>query len=211
MFNYLEQILISLSNQIPLVIFAPLASIVEEIIAPIPSPAVMIATGSLAAVQEKTFYYLILLAVLGSLGKLIGSVFVYYVADKIEDLFSGVLEKFFGVTHEDIESFGKKFTGQKKDYLVMFLLRALPIVPSSVVSIGSGILKIPIKIFVISTFLGSIVRDFIYIYFGYAGLSILGDFIKKSESIESYIQILVFLGIFGSLAFVYIKRRKKVL
>lgn len=211
MFNYLEQILISLSNQIPLVIFAPLASIVEEIIAPIPSPAVMIATGSLAAVQEKTFYYLILLAVLGSLGKLIGSVFVYYVADKIEDLFSGVLEKFFGVTHEDIESFGKKFTGQKKDYLVMFLLRALPIVPSSVVSIGSGILKIPIKIFVISTFLGSIVRDFIYIYFGYAGLSILVDFIKKSESIESYIQILVFLGIFGSLAFVYIKRRKKVL
>ncbi|MFZ2522998.1 MAG: VTT domain-containing protein [Minisyncoccia bacterium] len=209
MFEQLEQILISLSNYVPLEIFAPVASVVEEIIAPIPSPAVMIVTGSLAALQEKTIYYLVFLALLGSLGKLLGSLFVYFVSDKVEDYFSGILEKFFGVTHEDIESFGKKLNGGYRDYLVMFLMRALPIIPSSVVSIGGGILKIPLKLFIVSTFLGSIVRDFIYIYFGYSGISILGGFLKKSESLESWIQLAVLAFVFGLFTWLYLRRRKQ--
>lgn len=208
MFQYLESILVSYSNKMPLEIFAPFASMVEEIVAPIPSPAVMVVTGSIASIQEKSFYYLFLLAILGALGKLIGAIFVYYMADKIEDFFAGVLEKFFGVKHEDIESFGKKLSGGWKDYLVMFLMRALPVVPSSLVSIGSGVLKIPIKVFIISTFSGSIVRDFIYIYFGYAGVSLLGNLIKQSQSMESIIQMTAFVAIFAGLVWAYLKRRK---
>ncbi len=209
MFEQLEQILISLSNYVPLEIFAPVASVVEEIIAPIPSPAVMVVTGSLAALQGKTIYYLVFLALLGSLGKLLGSLFVYFVSDKVEDYFSGILEKFFGVTHEDIESFGKKLNGGYRDYFVMFLMRALPIIPSSVVSIGSGILKIPVKVFIVGTFLGSIIRDFIYIYFGYSGISILGGFLKKSESVESWIQLAVLAFVFGLFTWLYLRRRKQ--
>lgn len=193
----------------PLELFAFFASVVEEIVAPIPSPVVMIVTGSLAYIQGKTFIYLFVLTLIGALGKLLGSTVVYFIADKVEDLFSGILEKFFKVTHEDIESFGKKFTGSYRDYFIMFLARALPIIPSSLVSIGSGVLKIPLKVFIISTLLGSLVRDFIYIYFGFAGISVLGDFIKHSESIESYIQIISLLAIFVVLIVVYLKRSKK--
>ena len=208
MFESLEKILISFSDKMPLEAFAFIASIIEEVVAPIPSPAVMIVTGSLASLQEKGFYYLILLSVIGSLGKLLGSFFVYKIADRVEDMFSGILEKFFGVTHADIESFGKKLNGNSRDYIVMFLMRALPIVPSSLVSIGSGVLKIPLRMFVVTTFLGSVIRDFIYIYFGYAGISALGDFIKHSESIESVVQLLAVLIIFIILVWSYIKRRK---
>ncbi len=211
MFVYLEKILVSFSNKMPLELFAPFASMIEEIIAPIPSPAVMIVTGSIASVQEKTFYYLFLLAILGATGKLIGAIFVYYIADKAEDFFAGTIEKFFGVRHEDIESFGKRLSGGWKDYFVMFLMRALPIVPSSLISIGSGVLKIPMKVFIISTFFGSIIRDFIYIYFGYASVSLIGDIIKHSESAESIIQMIVFGAIFIGLIFIYLKRRKKKL
>lgn len=209
MFAHLESILISFSNYMPLEIFAPVASVIEEIVAPIPSPAVMVVTGSLAAFQGKTIYYLIFLALLGSVGKLIGSLFVYFVSDKVEDYFSGILEKFFGVTHEDIESFGKRLNGSYKDYLVMFLMRALPIIPSSVVSIGGGILKIPLRLFIVSTLVGSIFRDFIYIYFGYSGISILGGFLKKSESVESWIQLAVLVFIFSLFAWLYFKRKNK--
>ncbi len=150
MFHSLENILVSYANKMPLELFAPIASIIEEIIAPIPSPVVMIVTGSLASVQGKAFYYLFVLTLLGAIGKVLGAVFVYFVSDRVEDMFAGVLERFFGVRHSDIESFGKRFSGSSKDYLVMFLARALPIIQSSLVSIGSGVLKIPIKIFVIN-------------------------------------------------------------
>ncbi|MFZ2522112.1 MAG: VTT domain-containing protein [Minisyncoccia bacterium] len=208
MFTNIENSLILLAKTVPLEFFTFFASIVEEIIAPIPSPIIMTVTGSLASVQGRGISYLFLLTILGSLGKLLGSLVVYYLADKIEDYFSGVMEKFFGVSHADIESFGKKFTGKTKDYLIMFFMRAIPIVPSSVVSIGSGVLKIPLKIFVVSTFLGSIVRDFLYIYFGYAGLSVLGDIIHSSESIESIIQLIVFILILSGLVYAYFKKRK---
>ncbi len=208
MFSHLENLLVSYSTKMPLELFAFFASVVEEIIAPIPSPVVMIVTGSLASIQGKTFIYLFVLTLIGALGKLLGSTIVYFIADKVEDLFSGILEKFFKVTHADIESFGKKFTGSSRDYVIMFLMRALPIIPSSLVSIGSGVLKIPLKVFVVSTLLGSIVRDFIYIYFGFAGISALGNFIKHSESIESYIQTISIAFIFVVFMIIYLKRRK---
>ncbi len=209
MFDYLEQTLISFSDKIPVEFFAFFASIIEEIVAPIPSPAVMIVTGSIASARELSLGYLLILVVLGASGKLTGSLIVYYISDKVEDRLSGVIEKFFGVKHEDIESFGEKFSGGWRDYMTLSLLRALPFVPSALVSIGSGILKIPIKIFIISTFIGSLVRDFIYMYFGYAGISILGDIIHNSESIESLVQMIVLLLIFAGLAFMYYKKRKK--
>lgn len=209
MFESIENILISYSTRLPLEVFAFFASMVEEVVAPIPSPVVMIVTGSLASIQSKGWLGLAILTLIGATGKLIGACFVYYVADKLEDIFSGVIEKFFGVKHSDIESFGKKFNGSKRDYLVMFIARALPIIPSSLVSIGSGLLKIPLKIYLVSTFLGTIVRDFIYIYFGYAGAEVLGDFIKKSESIESFIQIVAILFIFSFLFYLRIKKSNK--
>lgn len=208
MFHFLENLIVSYAGKMPLEIFAPLASIIEEVVAPIPSPAIMIVTGSLASLQGKVLHDLIILSLLGSLGKTIGAIIVYYIADKIEDFFAGTLEKYFGVRHEDIEAFGQKLKGGAKDYFVMIFMRALPIIPSSLISIGSGVLKIPIRLFIVSTIVGSIFRDFLYIYFGYAGISILEGIIKKSESLESIIQMVVFVILFFGFAWAYYKRRK---
>jgi membrane protein DedA with SNARE-associated domain len=169
MFMHLEQILISYAGHIHLAIFTPVVSFIEEVIPPIPSPSVMIAAGSIAQVQDYLIYGLVLLALLGSLGKTLGASVVYYVADKMEDILSGKIAKFIGVTHEQIEFFGSHLGRGMRDYIILIILRALPVMPSSLISVGSGLLKVNFKLFVITTLIGSAIRDFIYIYLGYAG------------------------------------------
>jgi membrane protein DedA with SNARE-associated domain len=208
MFAHLEQILISLADHIPLVVFAPLASFIEEAIPPIPSPAIMILTGFLASVQNFGIYGLIILCLLGSLGKTIGAWFVYFVMDKVEDILTTRLGKFIGVTHQDIESFGAKLGKGPRDYLILTVLRALPIIPSTLVSVGGGLLKIPLPLFLISTFVGSIFRNSMYIYLGFAGVSIANSFVRNTASAESFIQIAVVILILIFLGFMYYKRLK---
>ncbi|KND46718.1 MAG: hypothetical protein AB201_02675 [Parcubacteria bacterium C7867-006] len=209
MFLQIEQLLFSVSNQVPLWFFSITSSLVEEIIAPIPSPLAMTITGSMAKIQDVSFYYLLFLTLLGAIGKTVGSVVVYFLADKIEDVFSGIFEKYFGINHEQIESFGNKFNGSYKDYFIMFFLRAVPILPSSLISVGSGVLRVSKRVFIMSTFLGSLVRDFIYIYFGYAGVVVLGEFIKKTGDVESLVQKIVFIIIFATLSFLFFKKNSK--
>ena len=208
MFIYLEQIIISYAEHMPLTIFAFVASFFEELIPPIPSPSIVITTGSLALIQDYTIYGLIVLAIVGSLGKTIGASAIYYLSDKAEDLLAGKIYKFIGVTHEKIESFGARLGKGSRDYIILIILRALPIIPSTIISIGSGLLKIDFKLFIISTFVGSIIRDFLYIYLGYIGTNLAISFIKNTANIESSIQIFVVLIVILSLGYLYDKRRK---
>lgn len=208
MFSYLEQIIISLASHIPLVVFAPLASFIEEAIPPIPSPAIMIITGFLASVQDFSFYGLVLLCVLGSVGKTFGAWFIYFIMDKVEDVLAGRFGKFIGVTHQDIEAFGARLGNGPRDYFILTILRALPVVPSTLISVGGGLLKIPLRLFLITTLLGSLIRNTAYIYLGYIGVTVASSFIKNTSNTESVIQIVVVIVIVVFLGFMYYKRYK---
>lgn len=188
MFTHLEEILLSFANTLPLEVFAFVASIIEEIIAPIPSPTVMVVTGSFASVQGYTYLGLILLACIGALGKTVGAFVVYTITDKAEDVIMGKFGRFFDITHEDVEKFGKRLHGGVRDYFVLTLLRALPFVPSVLISVGSGLIKVPLPVFITSTFLGTIIRDGFYLYAGFVGAEIFTRLISASTNIESYIE-----------------------
>ncbi len=189
MFSYLEGILVSFANSLPLEVFVGVASFIEEVVAPIPSPTVMLVAGSFARVQDYTLIALVSLAIIGAFGKTIGALVVYKITDRAEDFVMHRFGKFFGVTHEDVARFGRKIGKGKRDYLVMTIFRALPFVPSVLVSVGSGLLKVPMPLFIISTFLGTILRDGFYLYAGYVGAVALGAFIATSTHIESYIEV----------------------
>lgn len=207
MFISLEHILLSYIEHIHLAIFAPVASFIEEIIPPIPSPSIMIATGYIAQIQGYLFYSLIILAVLGAIGKTIGAGVVYYVSDKVEDFLSGKIAKFIGVTHKQIESLGARLSKDWRDYMVLVVLRATPVIPSSLISVGCGLLKIRFKLFVITTFLGSIIRDFIYIYIGYTGTKVVRHFFENvANTAESLVEGLVILVVILLLGFLYYRR-----
>jgi len=209
MFSGLEHFLISSAGHIHLAIFAPAVSFIEEIIPPIPSPSVMIATGYIAQVQGYLFYSLIFLAVLGAIGKTLGASVVYYVVDQVEDLLSGKIAKFIGVTHEQIEAFGARLSKDWRDYIVLIVLRALPVVPSSLLSVGCGFLKVRFRLFVITTFIGSIIRDFIYIYLGYTGTRVAISLFKRTaDTAEFYIQIIAVVVIVAIVGYLYYRRFK---
>ncbi len=208
MFAHLEQILISFAHSLPLEFFSFMVSFLDEVIPPIPSPSVMLVTGSVAMVQDYHIYGLIILALLGGLGKTLGASVVYLVVDKVEDIFAGKITKFLGITHEKIESFGARLKGGPKDYLIMIVLRAIPVIPSVLISIGSGLLKVPFKLFIISTFIGSALRDFIYIYIGYLGTNVAISLFKRIAGIKSWMEILAVAGAILLIAYLYYRRRK---
>ena len=175
-------------------------------IAPIPSPFVMAAVGSAAYAQSKAFIMLAWLALAGSAGKTIGAWFIYFVADKMEDVVIAKFGKFLGVSHEQVEGIGKKMKGNWKDLLALFVLRALPVVPSSPVSAVCGIIKVKIQIYLIATFAGNIFRNFFYIYVGYSGISALQSMMTGLDSMESVVQIFIFGSLAACVAWIYWKR-----
>lgn len=203
----IEQLLIQSAGHLPLEVSSFVGGLVEEVIAPIPSPFVMAAVGSAAYAQGKGFPVLCGLALLGSAGKTLGAWFLYLIADKLEDLLVGKLGRFLGVSHQDVEGIGKKFTGGRKDAWILFTLRALPIVPSSPVSVVAGIIKLNLRMYLLATLAGNFFRNLIYIYLGYSGISAYKSMLSKFDSAESIVQMGIFLTLAALVGWVYWKRR----
>ncbi len=187
MLHALEAQLLNLATEIPLAGFAFVASFVEEVVAPIPSPVVMLVTGALAQVQLLGIGEIAYLLLVATCGKTLGALLVYRIATKAEGLVFKRKAGFFGVTHEEVIRFGAKLSGTVRDYVFLTVLRALPIVPSVLISAGGGFLRLPLRLFAITTFLGTIIRDSLYLYAGYVGTEVLAHIVHASARIEDYV------------------------
>ncbi|MEK7521314.1 MAG: VTT domain-containing protein [Patescibacteria group bacterium] len=208
MFHTLEQTLLSYADKLPLEIFLFIGSIVEEVIAPIPSPFVPVAAGSVSEIQGKAFFFLFWLALFGAVGKLIGAWFLYLAADKAEDVVLGKFGKFLGISHKEVEAVGKHLNHGGRDIIVLTALRALPIMSSTLISLVSGILKVNKKTYTVATLVGTYLRDLLFLYFGYAGLHTFGSLVTGLEDTESKIQAIAAVGILIFLVWIFFKRRK---
>lgn len=192
-------------------VFVFIASIIEEVIAPIPSPTVMVVAGSVAQLQERALFFLVPLAIIGALGKVIGALFVYVISDKAEDFVLRRFGNFFNVSHEDVEAFGKKLGNGKRDYVLLTVLRALPFIPSVLLSVGSGVLKIPLPLFIFSTFFGTIIRDGFYLYAGFVGTEILSAFVTQTTHMETYVEVFAAVVVISILVRMYFLKKKNKL
>jgi membrane protein DedA with SNARE-associated domain len=204
----IEHQLVAMAQYVPVEIFCFFGAMIEEIVAPIPSPIVMTVTGSIAEAQGHVFSYLFWLALIGAVGKTFGAWVVYMISDKAEDIVIGKLGKFLGVTHKEVESIGKHFSGGWKDDVILFVARALPIMPTAPVSIVAGVIKINMRTYIVSTFLGVYVRNMLYLYLGFAGLSTYQNLLGGLDSLESIMQVLMVGVVIGAVAFAYYKRSK---
>lgn len=210
MFSYLEETAISYATAMPLPLFATVLSFLEEIIAPIPSGPVMLVVGSLSQVQGYAVPGLVVLVLCAVLGKVAGALVVYTVADKAEDVIATRFVRFIGVSHAQIEAFGARFKGDWKDYVILTTLRTLPFVPSVVLSAGSGVLKIRLRVFIVATFFGSILRDAFFIYLGYASVPAAENLIDRLGTIESLLQVLVATALLLALSYSVFRYRKRI-
>lgn len=199
MFDSVTNALVQWAQVVPIEIFTFVGSFVEEVLAPVPSPIVMTLAGSIASAQETGLMYLVALSLIGAAGKTIGAVLVYWISYKAGDILFGKFGRFIGVTKEEVMALGEKLNGGWKDLWMLLFLRALPIMSSAVVSICSGVVKIPLRVYIIATFFGTIVRDFFYLYVGFTGIETLHNLVDGFDSIESVIQtviaVLIVIGI----------------
>lgn len=200
--------LVHFANLVPLEFFTFVGALTEELIAPIPSPIVMTVAGTLAKAQERPLVFLFFLAILGSLGKTLGCYLLYVISDKLEDIVVGKFGRFFGMNHAQIESLGKHFSGGPKDDIIIFLARAIPIVPTAPVSIVCGVIKVKLRTYLTSTFLGTIVRNLFYLYLGYAGLASYSTIIGQFESVEKVVTVSLAIGIVAFIGVVWYARNK---
>ena len=144
--------------------------IIESVIVPIPSPLIIMGAGFILISPELKFLEAltpILLqivlpgAVASTLGAYIGYAIGYYGGKPMVDRW----ERFLGFSWRDVEALERRFeSGQV--ITSIFLLRALPIFPLSVISAAAGLLRLPLKQFSLWTFYGTIPRC---LFLGYLG------------------------------------------
>lgn len=197
-----------LAAQVPVELFALIGSFLEEIFAPIPSPLVMTLSGTMAASDGLPFVYLFVIAVIAAVGKTAGSMVLYFIADKVENIIMSKAGRLIGLTHKQVEQVGARFHGTPRDYITLILIRATPIIPSSPISLICGLIALPKKLYIISTFVGTIIRDFIYLYIGYTGIAAAEQILNGIDSASSVVTII--LGVIGVGVLAYIGYRKYI-
>ncbi len=207
MFEQASAALMSLADRMSVEWFTFVGSFIEEVVAPIPSPVVMTVAGSIASSQGHAFTYLFVLSFIGAAGKTIGALLVYGVSYYLGDIFVRKFGRFFGVSIADIESLSKRLDGGWKDLSILTFLRALPVMSSAVVSIGSGILRVGFLTYVIATFVGTVIRDFFYLYVGFSGIVAYRAMVDGLDSIEGLGEILIGLCVVIFLGWLYWRHR----
>ncbi len=138
-----------------------------------------------------------------TLGSYIGYLISYYGGKALVVRY----QRFLGVDWKEIENLEKRFQG-KKEALSIFLSRAIPVFPISLVSIFAGLLRVPVRPFTFYTFLGSIFRC---LFLGFVGWWIGATYEKvatRLDSVETIISILMLIGMGVVLGYLYYRFRK---
>lgn len=196
-----------LAQHVPLELFVLIGGLVEEIVAPIPSPLVATLAGSITVSQGLGVWYLLWICLVSTVSKTAGAWIFFFIGSKLEGLAVPRLGKYIGVRHEDIQKFGARFTGKKKDIVLLTLLRSIPVMPSTPVSLACGMVRIGTGQFLIATFAGFYIRNMTFMLLGYSGLSALDSLMGGLDTTESVLKFLMILGAGFLLLWLYWKRR----
>ena len=185
---------------------------IEQIIVPIPSPLIIMGAGAILILPglsiPNAFLQILWIIVLpGSIASTLGSYIGYVISFYGGKALVVRLQRFLDVDWSQIERLEKRFQG-KKEALSIFLSRAIPVFPISLVSIFAGLLRVPIKPFTIYTFLGSIFRCFFLGFFGWWIGATYEKAATRLDSVETIVSLLMLVGMGIAFGYLYYKFRK---
>ncbi len=184
-------------------------SVIEELIAFIPSAIVSMGAGYFflsgttgPEFAWNLFFYVVLPV---TLGIMIGSLPIYYFCFYLGEPFILKWGKWFGIKKEDLEKMHRIYSKSKFDELLVFVSRVIPFLPSVAVSAFAGITRIPVKSFLIGTFLGTPVRA---IFFAIVGWQ-MGAFYNKYADLFDYYDNVALISIICLFVIFVIYRKLK--
>jgi membrane protein DedA with SNARE-associated domain len=188
-----------------------LASVIEEVAAPIPSALVMAMSGFLLVsgpVSFDTISALIFkVAIPAAIGVTLGSYAVYFVARFGGRFLIEKWGKYIGLYWSDIEKMQSKLSGTRKDEILIGVARVLPIVPSVAISAFCGILEMNIfKYFVISVS-GLFFRGLILGAIGWQAGNVYEKYASLFSKAES---VFLVSTILFSIVFIVLKYRSRL-
>lgn len=188
--------------------------IIESIIVPIPSPLIIMGAGALlidAGLPAHGVFIQIVTKIVapGAVASTLGAYFAFGIAfwggKPIIDRFNRLL----GFSWEDILWMEKKLEGRVN--MMIFLLRALPIMPLSLISAAAGVLRLPLFAFTVWTFAGSIPRCLVLGYLGYLTRDSYQGLAGHINALESIVSIAIVVGVFGVILWLRGRMKNKAL
>jgi len=185
---------------------------IEQIIVPIPSPLIIMGAGAIlipAGLSIPSAFLQILWVIVlpGTIASTLGSFIGYLISFYGGKVLVIRLERFLDVDWNQIENLEKRFQG-KREALSIFLSRAIPVFPISLVSIFAGLLRIPIRPFALYTFLGSSFRCLFLAFFGWWIGATYEKVASRLDSVETIVSILMLIGMGAVFAYLYQKFRR---
>jgi len=188
-----------------------LASVAEEIIAPIPSSLVMMTAGflfisgpaSMASILKLIFY----VAVPAGVGVAVGSLLIYGIAYWGGKVFLDKWGKWIGLNWGDVEKMRLKFENSKRDELAVVGARIIPFVPSVAISAFCGFIRMRLWKYLALTFIGMFLRA---LAMGAIGWQVGNVYYKYAETISRFEKLGLLLIMAGFIIFIAIlfSRRK---
>jgi membrane protein DedA with SNARE-associated domain len=185
---------------------------IEQIIVPIPSPMIIMGAGAILispglSIPNAFIQILWIIVLPGTVASTLGSYIGYLISFYGGKALVVRFQRFLGVDWKEIENLERRFRG-KKEALMIFLSRAIPAFPISLVSIFAGLLRIPIRPFTLYTFLGSIFRCFFLAFFGWWIGATYEKVATRLDSVETVISILMLIGMGAAFGYLYYKFRR---
>lgn len=166
--------------------------IIESVIVPIPSPLIIMGAGALLVPPGlgwvDAFIPIFFKIVLpGASASTIGALFTYGIAYWGGKPLIDRTSRFLGFTWDDVLFMEKKM--KRGIGPMIFLLRALPIVPLSLISAAVGALRVPPVTFLAWTFAGSVPRCLILGYLGHLTRDAYEGLAGRLNHFESLISV----------------------
>lgn len=189
--------------------------IIESVIVPIPSPLVIMGAGFILISPELNaagalIPILLLIVLPGSVASTLGAYIGYgigYVGGK------PLVERwqaFLGFGWEEVEAMERRFRSGQINVSI-FLLRALPIFPLSVISAAAGLFRLPLKQFSLWTFYGTIPRCLFLGYLGWWMGETYHHIAYGIDKAETMVSALLIIAVIGLILWLRTTVRKKVL
>jgi membrane protein DedA with SNARE-associated domain len=198
-----------LSDTLPVEWFSVIGGFVEELIGPIPSPLVLTLAGSIAAARDWGFWHVIVLALLAGAGKLLAAWLLYILGDKAGYWMVGKWGGVLGLSHEKVRGWSTSFKGGWWDDVLLIFLRAVPIMPASPISVLCGALKINLRTYLTSTFIGYSLRSLFFLWLGYAGTDAYQSMVHDIEASEAAVAGVAVIVIVAACIWAYYAQRNK--
>jgi membrane protein DedA with SNARE-associated domain len=177
--------------------------IIESVIIPIPSPLVIMGAGFILISPDLNaagamIPILLLIVLPGSLASTLGAYIGYGIGFLGGKPFVRRWKSYLGFDWDDVDLLQRRLRGGHVK-LMIFLLRAIPIFPLSLISAAAGLVRLSLTPFTLWTFYGSVPRCLLLAYLGWGIGEAYHDLAYGIDKVETIVSVLIILGVLAGI------------